>query len=299
MRASVAELLCCPRCAHGPLELAVAELSASGTAAEEVEEGSLRCGGCDADYRIEQGIARVAAVTGVSGASPSEDELAEREASILRRAALVRPDAGNRSYTRELTIFSRLRPRVTGGGAILLEVGCGEALSVRALCPPEQVGCRYVGTDSSLTTLLVNRRTMEGDWVHCAEDALPFRPQAVDAAISLGSLSPLGDPNLSLRRMLAIVRPGGVAGWHELLGRRGFELAQLREVLAEEAARGVLRLEFSPLRWVLARALRARMRSSPRLTRLVIGLDTACIRTLGRATRFFSAREALVFAQKR
>jgi hypothetical protein len=41
------------------------------------------------------------------------------------------------------------------------------------------------------------------------------------------------------------------------------------------------------------------MRTSPALTRVVLGLDALCINTLGRVVPFFGPREALIYAEKR
>ncbi len=239
-----------------------------------------------------------------------------RQDSMLEQVQRSRPDAGNRMYPREVTIFRRLRPLVRDGGT-LLDLGCGAAQAVRTLCHPRVVGCRYIGCDLALNALLLNRRTLDGDYVQCSAEQPPFRPGWADGLIMLGALHHLSDPGKVMGLALQIVRPGGAVGVHEVTGRSGIakrlgslcsgtesphddsvDLGQLRERLRTERTRGVMRFGGSPVRALLAARISERMRTSPVLTRVVLALDALCINTLGRVVPFFGPREVVIFAQK-
>ena len=359
MREALRELVCCPHCAHFPLDLTVIEHS--GADPSDVETGFFRCPACARFYFIAEGIARLLtedfaalidaefparhpgefdahaeelqrflsllgserraahdATWGLEDVGFWESEYGEtaRQEAMLAQAERSRPDAGNRMYPREVTIFSRLRPRLAGGG-VLLDFGCGAAQAVRTLCHPQEVGYRYIGCDLALNALLLNRRTLEGDYIQCSAEQPPFRPGCADAVIMLGTLHHLSDPARALELVLEIVRPGGVIGVHEVTGRTGaakllgpllagtesphddsVDLEGLRERLRAAGARGVVRRGGSPVRTLLASRLGEAMRTSPALTRTILTLDSACINTVGRVVPFFGAREAVIFAEK-
>lgn len=359
MREALGELLCCPRCAHSPLELTVIA-SAAGDP-RDVETGYFRCPACARFYFIVEGIARLLtedfaelvdtslvqhhrdqfaahedevevfvsrlaarrpesfdAAWGIEDVEYWEDEYAStsRQEEMLAQATRSRPDAGNRMYPREVTIFRRLRPRLEGGGT-LLDLGCGAAQAVRALCHPEEVGFHYIGCDLALSALRFNRRTLPGDFIQCSAEQPPFRPACVDALIMLGTLHHLSDPARALSHALEIVRPGGAVGVHEVTGRTGLgrflgpllsgvesphddsvDLPALRAQLHAARTRGVIRRGGSPARTLLAHRLGEQMRTSPALTRAVLGVDALCMNTLGRVAPFFGPREAVIYAER-
>ena len=359
MREALRELVCCPACAHFPLELTVIERASADPS--DVESGFFRCPQCARFYFIAGGIARLLtedfaelidtgfaarhrdefgshqdelevflsrlsnghptatpATWGLEDVAFWEDEYGEaaRQEAMLEQAQRSRPDAGNRMYPREATIFSRLRPRLSGGG-ILVDLGCGAAQAVRTLGHPQEVGYRYIGCDLALNALLLNRRTLEGDYIQCSAEQPPFRPGCADAVIMLGTLHHLSDPARALELALEIARPGGAVGVHEVTGRTGagkllgpllagtesphddsVDLEELRQRLRAAGTRGVVRRGGSPVRALLALQLGEAMRTSPPLTRAILALDAACINTLGRVVPFFGPREAVIFAEK-
>ena len=259
-----------------------------------------------------------AATWGLEDVAFWEDEYGReaRQEAMLAQVERSRLDAGNRMYPREVTIFRRLRPRLAGGG-VLVDLGCGAAQAVRALCHPRDVGYHYIGCDLSLNALRLNRRTLEGDYIQCSAEQPPLRPGSADAVIMLGTLHHLSDPTRALGLALDIVRPGGAIGVHEVTGRSGLgrwlgpllpgtesphddavDLKQLRARLREEGTRGVVRRGGTPARTLLASRLGERMRTSPALTRAVLGLDALCMNTIGRVAPLFGPREAVIFAEK-
>ena len=258
-----------------------------------------------------------ASAWGVEDVAFWETEYAKRskQEAMQDQVARSRPDAGNRTYPRERMIFSRLRPRLEGGGT-LLDMGCGYSQTVRAVCHPSEVGYLYVGCDLALSPLQLSRRTFPGEFVQCSVEKPPFRSGSADALILLGTLHHLSDPERALGLCLDAVRPGGAIAIHEVIGRSGvgkrlgvvaddesahnesIDWPRIRERMAREVTAGTVRFGYSPVRDVLARGLGERMRSSPWLTQLVLALDTLCIKTLGRVSSFFGPREVLVFAEK-
>jgi uncharacterized protein YbaR (Trm112 family)/SAM-dependent methyltransferase len=242
----------------------------------------------------------------------------EETAALFERVRRSRPDAGNRSYPRERTIFSHIRPRLAGG--VLLDVGCGVAQTIRVLCPPEHIDYVYIGLELSISALTTNRQTMSGDFVQCSADQLPFRDNSVDAVVTLGTLHHLASPERTVGRALDSLRAGGLLGIDEVISRRhlarrvnflerpgtaesahneSIDIGLVEQVLQPTADVLEMRYRWSPIRGLLVARLGEAMRSRPWLTRLVLGLDDACLATLGRVWPFFGPREVLLVARKR
>lgn len=238
----------------------------------------------------------------------------EETRAAFERISRARADAGNRTYPREKTIFRHMRPTLNGG--VLIDLGCGLSQTVRTLCPPDEVGYVYVGVELSIAALRTNRQTLAGDFVQCSADQLPFRDSSADAVLALGTLHHLADPPGTVRLVMSCLRPRGFLGANEVIyrphvaSRRGLgsqpesahnEAIDLEEVRAAVEAFGAvreLRFRTSPVRGLLARRLDEPMRDRPWLTRVVLGVDDLCLGTLGRLSRYFGPREALLLAQK-
>lgn len=244
---------------------------------------------------------------------------AAARAGMFDRIAVSRPDAGNRTYPRERTMFSRIRPELKGG--VLLDIGCGISQTVRTVADPAEHGYVYVGVELSRSAMRVNRETLDGDFVLCSADALPFRRASVDAAIMLGTLHHLAEHQATLDRMIDTVRPGGFVALDEVIARRGVA-QRLRGILRsqppEESAHNewvdpeliVKRLraggdvledrrEFSPVRGLASRWLSEPMRTRPWLTKLVLAVDEVILRTLGRVVPVLGPHQITVIARRR
>ena len=171
----------------------------------------------------------------------------------------------------------------------------------------------YIGADLSISALRTNRRTMRGEFVQCSADRLPFREEAVDVVLTLGTIHHLADHEGVLSQMIAVVRPGGTIGLEEVVAQSGVSDAvaphrarttssSIRDCFGASSRRlGTLlvcRREYSPIRAVLAARLCEPMRSRPWLTKLVLGIDTLCIQTLGRYVPFFAGHAAIMLAQR-
>ena len=240
-------------------------------------------------------------------------------ANAFSRLSRSRRDAGGRTYPREEALFHTLRPALRGG--ILLDVGCGISQTIRTLCDPGNEHYVYVGAELSLSALRTNRETLDGDFVLCSADRLPFRPESLDAAITLGTLHHLAEQERTLEHIAAAVRPGGHVALDEVVARRGLarrlapwrgssdtkesahnefvDVALVRQTLEQNGEILEWRLVFSPARHVLDRWFAEPMRTRPWLTRLVLRIDALCIRTLGRLWSPFSGSEVLALARKR
>jgi uncharacterized protein YbaR (Trm112 family)/SAM-dependent methyltransferase len=237
--------------------------------------------------------------------------------AAMERVERGQPNAGNRTYPRERTLFRHIRP--TLAGRCLLDLGCGLAQTIRVVCNPDEVGYVYIGADLSISALLTNRATMLGEFVQCSVDRLPFRDEAVDVVLTLGTIHHLADHESVVSQIIAVVRPGGLIGLEEVVARNGlterigvlagFHTAEsahnefvpldlLQRRLGRAGTIRVLSREYSPIRGVLCGPLGDAMRTRPWLTQVVLVADALCIRTLGRVFPFFSGRSALILAER-
>jgi uncharacterized protein YbaR (Trm112 family)/SAM-dependent methyltransferase len=230
----------------------------------------------------------------------------------LAGAERSRSDAGNRTYPREKHIFSHVREEVLG--RTVVDLGCGYSQTVRALMNPQSVDYRYIGTDLAVSALVANRQTLRGEFVQCSVDALPFAKESIDIALCLGTLHHLHRPHVALETILETVRPGGLLGLHEVIGkkrtvakwRRPVESAhnaaidpdRTLAILRSECEVIDLKLEYSPIRGLVVSRLGEAMRTRPWLTRGVIRMDDVVIGTLGRAFPLFGSRSMVALARK-
>jgi hypothetical protein len=153
--------------------------------------------------------------------------------------------------------------------------------------------------------------------VLCSVDRLPFRPASVDAAVLFGTLHHLAEHEQTLDRVLATVRPGGYVGLDEVVARHGLKARLMpwrpteesahNEFVDPEVIRSSLKRQadivhaqrlFTPVRPLMNRVIGDRMRSRPRLTRMVVGLDKFAMATLGRVWKAFAGSELLVLARR-
>lgn len=238
---------------------------------------------------------------------------AVKTASMLEEAGRARPDAGNRTLPRERSFFRRLRSELPGG--VMLDLGCGLAQTIRALCPPTDVGYSYIGADLSISALETNRRTLAGDFVQCTAGRAPFRENSVDAVLMLGTLHHLTDHDAALEHAVGAVRPGGWVALDEVVTRRHLT-RRFRRAEAESAHNEsvdpalvyrrlspttemvVNRREYSPVRGLLAKVFGEHMGTRPWLTRSILAVDALCLATVGRLSPLFEGRELHVLARK-
>jgi SAM-dependent methyltransferase len=230
----------------------------------------------------------------------------DEQAGSRERIRRSRPDAGLRTRPREQHIFRHIRPHLRG--KVLPDVGCGNAQTVQVLCHPNEIRYTYVGVDLSLGALLVNQRTFPGLFVHASATALPFQSETFDAILMLGTLHRLHDPCATLRRIVALLKPGGLIGLHEVTYRRAHyvvgsrhnehvSLEEMLKTLRESCEIVSLKEEHSVFLHLAAGILGERARTSPGLTRGLLALDTIAAR-LRYVHTALGPRGALVLARK-
>jgi SAM-dependent methyltransferase len=118
---------------------------------------------------------------------------------------------------RDKHLVSRLRGTVQTN---LLEIGCGNARTIRSLFRPADHGYQYIGTDISLKRLTLAKAVVpEGDFVQCSAFNLPFCDNIFSAIVSFGVLHHLPDPLDGVREGARCLRSGGSFVIHEPLER--------------------------------------------------------------------------------
>jgi methionine biosynthesis protein MetW len=92
-------------------------------------------------------------------------------------------------------------------GARCLDVGCGAGHTAEVLTAH---GCDYVGVDISETAVQQARaRGLDARWIDDS-GALPFAEASFDAVVCFEVLEHIFSPQLSVREMFRVLRPGGV-----------------------------------------------------------------------------------------
>ncbi len=205
MKPALLPYLACPHCG-GDLALERRELEG-----DEVIQGSLRCGGCHAVYRIRGGVPRFVATF--------EDEHKARTAEAFGWQWNRFSELAAR-YRRQFLDWIRPVDPAFFRGKSVLEAGCGMG---RHTVLAAEFGARaVVGLDLSdavepawrNTRHLPNAHIVQGDILR------PPLKRAFDYAFSVGVLHHLGDPEAGFQALVSRVCPGGhVSAW--VYGREG------------------------------------------------------------------------------
>ena len=213
-RPALARLWCCPRC-RGALVCAVAMLD---------------CLACGHRYGQVDGIPDLR-VPGPSWVDIEDDLQTAREIAALDlgvedlvRAVYARRSAWDEDLVRlrtqqVLTAPRRLRKDVAGwlAGAVSqdawLDLGCGPGMLLAAAAGLKGPGAG-VGVDVSMTWLVVAKRLIVahgGTPVLAAglAEALPFADDALSGVVSLDVIEHVDLPDVFLREIDRVVRPGG------------------------------------------------------------------------------------------
>ncbi|MBI3979858.1 MAG: class I SAM-dependent methyltransferase [Chloroflexi bacterium] len=219
---------------------------------------------------------------------------------------------------RERHLIPFVRPDIRGKW--LVDLGCGEATTVRRLLDPVQYRYHYVGADLSLNALRLARRRMAGSFVQAATQEPPFRPHSFDALLLLGVLHHLPRHEEHVADLVRDqLKPGGHLLIHEGWLRPGplpnglvrrlvpeesehedrVSRERLLALVAEQCAIIHVHDEYSPVRTGLVLSLGGLMERSAAVTELVLLADQIVIRTLGRVLPSLAAGAGLVVAQKR
>jgi ubiquinone/menaquinone biosynthesis C-methylase UbiE len=151
----------------------------------------------------------------------------------------------------ELIAEGQLKP-----SAAILDLGCGAGTYVRSLT---NLGYRAVGLDYSLPSLqraVIADQAMAGRYVAAEAYQLPFSAESFDMVISMGVLQVLASPEVALKEMVRVLRPGGLLlieflNKHELASRvlklvrpdptgvRSYSLFQIRQWLTRQGLKQI------------------------------------------------------------
>ncbi|MDH3449581.1 MAG: class I SAM-dependent methyltransferase [Gammaproteobacteria bacterium] len=143
-------------------------------------------------------------------------------------------------------LFEEWCPRVVEAAGIrqgqqVVDVACGSGvLALKAL---EHTGLEgsVVGIDINDGMLKIARSKSTGvKWIKAPAEALPFVECQFDCVVSQFGLMYFESPELSLREMMRVLRPGGslaVAVWDSLENNPGFSAEEIlwRQVLGDDA----------------------------------------------------------------
>lgn len=134
----------------------------------------------------------------------AECEGCERRPSCTGTWEPVRADVFSRDDGRVLEVLSGLRGRV-------LDLGCGEGPYLRALAEKARLGeIEYIGVDPDEGRLAVlASRAPYARFIAARAEDLGADLGPIDHALVLRSYNHLADPAEALRRVLALLRPGG------------------------------------------------------------------------------------------
>jgi SAM-dependent methyltransferase len=159
-------------------------------------------------------------------------------------------DTSARDYARKLQLFNsfaepELRRAISGlnlpAGARVLDAGCGTGEALRWLSSAVGAEGAVVGIDLSTAHVLAARslgtaRTtvLQGDLLNS-----PFSPASFDLIWCVNTINHLRDPVLGLKRLAALLRPGGriALGQSSLLPDMFFAWDSRLERLTNEAVR--------------------------------------------------------------
>jgi len=247
------------------------------------------------------------------------EEGAEREQSYWdeqygkmdgSRASL---SSGVRHAERDRFLFSPLKSRGLEGKSVI-EFGCGYAQCAFSLLRPADHEYAYIGTDVSLAGLKLARSIMpEGEFVQCMADNPPFQEKSADVVLLLGVLHHIPEYKEALRKIVALVRPGGCVLFDEAIGKPRIggsfrheawtaeedsphegkvELSEILEVF-EEVGEVKFRAKMSPARVVVQKFLAQKILGFELSNDFIMRADQLWLQTFGRLTPSLGPNEAI------
>ncbi len=145
----------------------------------------------------------------------SSQSLRQTQAFFTLRAA-----GWEERYAADAPQFERaVREMALPRRATVLDLGCGTARAMPYLCQAVGDRGRVIGLDATLAMLregqrLGRRNLLVGDVAY-----LPFPADCADAIFAGGLLPHLADPEVCLREMARVTRPGGMLAVFHPIGR--------------------------------------------------------------------------------
>jgi SAM-dependent methyltransferase len=201
MKSRLVSLLRCPAC-RGCLRLDAPDIAPTHDA--EVLTGSLDCRRCGKRYAIEAGIPRLLAAS----AHETERRWTASRFGYLWARSSPRPESEMRPYH-----FEKIEAAVALAlpRGIILDAGCGEGKDLENVA--RRSGLDVVGVELSdggaatsyaRTRELPNAHVVQGDL-----RAIPIADATFDLVYSYGVVHHLTPPDVAVREMARVARPGG------------------------------------------------------------------------------------------
>lgn len=208
MRLTLLPLLACPECGGG---LKFAALDSYPREDQRIEEGTLACESCTAEYPVRDGVPRLRPREQVSGRTDKTRESFGWE--WLRYPGSLPED-------REIYLEETMFPPAELSGKLVLDAGCGMG---RYAAVARSLGAEVVAADMSESLQRVAEAARNDPKLHPVECDLlrpPFKKGIFDAAYSQGVLHHTADTRAAFKAVAALVKPRGLlAVW--LYGRAG------------------------------------------------------------------------------
>jgi SAM-dependent methyltransferase len=244
MLKSTLDLLRCPQC-RGSLAL----LEDSGLA--EVEQGSLVCRSCNADYPIKDGIPRFV---------PKENYADNFgvQWNLFQKTQL--DSHSGRTISRDRFINYTGWTGEDLSGALVLDVGCGAGRFAEIAL---SLGARVIAIDYS-SAIEAARHNLKGrgaiDFIQADASALPFAEGSFPFVYCLGVIQHTPSPEQTFRSLSEAVAPGGrlavdvyPAGWKNLFFAKYWIRPLTRRLRPQTSYRLVERI--FPLLYPISRAI--------------------------------------------
>ena len=184
----------CPACRSAQLSL-----EASQRNAEDVEEGSVRCGACGQSFNVTRGLARFVPAS----------NYAESFGFQWNRHARTQLDSHSRLPVSADRLWAALGGRTDMTGLRVLEAGSGAGRFTEVLAA---TGADVVSFDYSSAVDANARNQRPSPKLHIFQGDIfniPLAERSFDKVLCLGVIQHTPDPHAAFRSLARYVRPGG------------------------------------------------------------------------------------------
>ncbi|MCX6809790.1 MAG: methyltransferase domain-containing protein [Candidatus Berkelbacteria bacterium] len=248
------------------------------------------------------------------------DEKYEKEYLELKTKALV-----SRAYLRDKILFRPLR-NFGFKNHYILEVGCGEAISVQKSLLAHSNDFIYFATDYSYQGLKFLKKKLKNKkniiYIQCLGDAIPFKDEMFDDIICLGVIHHMPKKEVHVGELFKKLKTGGFLLINEPYERdyklpKSLEKIVQRIIEPDQSAHeerinrdrfmknlrkeGKIISEFhghTPTKTVLIKITGSLYERSVGFVKLVILLDKTTEKSLGKIWHLFAAGECLALVKK-
>jgi ubiquinone/menaquinone biosynthesis C-methylase UbiE len=106
-------------------------------------------------------------------------------------------------------LFSFIKPMINK--KLLLDIGCGPAISIVNFLNPADYNYMYVGVDISLNSLRMAKKNMKlGDFIQASGDKLPFKRESFKIVVALGFFHHMPNYPEALKSCCNVLQNGGI-----------------------------------------------------------------------------------------